>query len=382
MSTKPLKWKRHADLGIVRRGEVISRDEYLDWMTFKGGRMPFTEFLGPMPGLKEAWEEQGAGPEALDFSAFKYRMSEKFNIPVNCGRLGAFQEEIEEKGDVIYYKDDLGRTLELRLGVATVPLPLNSPVETMEDWLKIKPKYEFSEERFGEGWEEKTRQAISEGKVICVDIPGGFDEPRQLLGEENLCYACYEQPELIHDILNTIGDTAYRVFDRVSAAVQVDELFVHEDMAGKSGPLFGPAQVLEFIKPYYRKAWDLLESRGAKIFSQDSDGNMAPVIDAFLECGLNCMFPVEPGSGMDVVEVRKKYGERMMLMFGLDKYVLSRSQAEIEAELEYKIPAMIRSGGGYVAGLDHRVPPTVSLENYRFYIRKVWEIIEREEAGG
>ena len=53
---------------------------------------------------------------------------------------------------------------------------------------------------------------------------GGFDEPRQLLGEENLCLAYYENPELIHDILDTIGRTAEQVLDHVSAAVQVDDL--------------------------------------------------------------------------------------------------------------------------------------------------------------
>lgn len=373
-----LKWKRHADLVVHHGGEVMDREEYLSWMTFNGGRVPFTEFFGPLPGVKEAWEEQGATPEELSFSAFRYRVPKKFWIPVNCGRMGAFQTEIEDRGDVIRYQDDLGRTLELKVGIASLPLPLNYPVKTMDDWLKIKPRYEFCPERFGAGWEEKTRRALEEGRVITAGIPGGFAEPRQLLGDENLCYACYEQPELLHDILDTIGETAYRVLDHVSSKVQIDELFVHEDMAGKSGPLFGPAQVLEFMKPYYRKIWDLLESRSTKIFSQDSDGNMNPVIDTFLECGINCMYPMEPGAGMDIVKVREKYGKRLMVLCGINKYVLARTKAEIEAELEYKLPAMIRSGGGFMPGLDHRIPTEVPLENYRFYIRKVWEIIERE----
>ena len=90
------------------------------------------------------------------------------------------------------------------------------------------------------------------------------------MGEENVCMAFYTQPELIHDILKTIGNTAYRVLDEVSGAVQIDELFVHEDMAGKTGPLVGPAIIEEFIKPYYRRIWDLLQSRGARLFVQDS----------------------------------------------------------------------------------------------------------------
>jgi hypothetical protein len=36
--------------------------------------------------------------------------------------------------------------------------------------------------------------------------------------------------------------------------------------------------------------------------------------------------------------------------------------------------------GGCVLALDHRVPNGTPLENYRFYVQKVWEIMEREAA--
>ena len=101
------------------------------------------------------------------------------------------------------------------------------------------------------------------------------------MGEENLCIAYYENPELIHDILDTIGRTAQKVLDRVSARVQIDVLRVHEDLAGKSGPLAGPKQIEEFIKPYYRRIWDMLADRGAVLFDQDSDGDITSVIPAF-----------------------------------------------------------------------------------------------------
>jgi len=215
--------------------------------------------------------------------------------------------------------------------------------------------------------------------VVTVGIPGGYDEPRQLLGDEGLIVAYYDQPELVHDILNTIGETAFKVLDRVSAAVQIDQLSVHEDMAGKGGPLAGPKQVREFIKPYYRRIWDLLRSRGARLFEQDSDGDMNAVIPAFLEAGVNLMYPMEPAAGMDIVKLREQYGSKLAFMGGIDKHVLRRSKEEIVAELEYKIPPMVRTGG-CVLGLDHRIPNGTPLENYRFYVRKAWEIMEREAA--
>jgi hypothetical protein len=377
---RKLKWTRHADLAIVRNCQV-SREEYLDHMTFVRNERPlFTEIFGPLLGLKEEWEEQGATPEELDFSAFRYRCPKRANLPVATGRIGGFEPVVlEETDDYLLSRDELGRTLKLSKLAATLPLPQTWPVRTMDDWLQIKHMYAFSEARLSGTWEAAAHRYLEQGIAIGVSIPGGYDEPRQLMGEEALSMAYYDQPELVHDILDTIGQTAVQVLDRVSATVPVDQLFVHEDMAGRSGPLVGPRQVKEFIAPYYRRVWDVLAERGARLFDQDSDGNMEAVIPAFLEAGVNCMHPIEPAAGMDLVRLREQYGTRLAMYGGIDKHVIRRSQAEIVAELEYKLPPMIASGGCVLA-LDHRIPNGTPLENYRFYVDKVWEILERTSA--
>jgi hypothetical protein len=359
----------------------VSRCEYLDHMTFlRNDRPLFTEIFGPLIGLKEEWEAQGATPEELDFSAFPYRCAERAYVAVNTGRLGGPSPRVTEETDEhVVSRDGYGRTMKLCKGVATLPLPLDHPVETMDDWVAIKPWYEFSAGRFGEGWAEDAEKARQADQIVAVSIPGGFDEPRQLMGEEGVCLAFYDQPELVHDILNTIGTTACRVLDRVSAQVQVDALVVHEDMAGKSGPLIGPRLVAEYLHPYYRRVWDMLEARGARLFDQDSDGDMTPVIPAFLDAGVNCMHPMEPAAGMDIVAIRERYGPRLAFYGGIDKHVLRRSRAAIRAELEYKIPPMVATGGCVLA-LDHRIPNGTPLESYRYYVATVWEIMNREAS--
>jgi len=370
----------HSALAVNIRCEV-RREEYLDYMTFRSNERPlFTEIFGPLIGLKEEWTEQGASAEELNLSAFRYRCPMRGHIPVNTGWIGGRSPQtLEETEEYRIIIDHMGRRMKLIKGYATLPLPLDYPVKTMDDWLRIKHHYEFSEQRLAADWERVAREHLRDGRATVVSIPGGFDEPRQLMGEEALCVAFYEQPELVHDMLSTIGNTAKRVLDRVSATVQVDELSVHEDLAGKSGPLVGPRQVEEFIKPYYRKVWDMLADRGARLFSQDSDGNIENVIPAFLDAGLNVMYPMEPAAGMDIVKLRKKYGKRLAFWGGIDKYVLQRTKEEITAELEYKIPPMVHTGG-CILSLDHRIPNSTPLENYRFYINKVWEIMERESC--
>jgi len=375
--TGKLKWSTHADLA-VRIEPSVRREEFLDHMTFRRNAGPvFTEIFGPIVGLKEEWAAQGASPEELDFSAFRYRREARGAVLVRTGWMGGRNEVLEETDEHVISRDARGRTMKLCKGVATLALPLDYPVKTMDDWQRVKSHYAFTEARFRSDWEAAARAHLDAGRVVCVSIPGGFDEPRQLMGEEGACLAFYDQPELIHDMLAAIGDTAFRVLERVSARVQVDMLCVHEDMAGKSGPLAGPKQVREFIAPYYRRIWDLLRSRGARLFLQDSDGNMNPVIDAFLDAGVNVMLPLEPAAGMDIVRLRETYGQRLAFYGGIDKHVLRRRRDEVAAELEYKIPPMIRTGG-CVLGLDHRIPNGTPLAHYRFYVRKAWEIMERE----
>jgi hypothetical protein len=375
---RKLKWTEHSDLAI-RRISTVGREEYLDHMTFRRRDRPlFTEIFGPIVGLKEEWEAQGALPEELDFSAFRYRCPMTGDVPVSTGWIGGSRKEgLEETDAFLIYRDPMGRTMKLARGVSTLPLPMDWPVKSMADWLALKPHYQFSEARFGRDWETAAREHLAAGRAVTVAIPGGYDTPRQLMGDEGACIAFVEQPELIHDILRTLGDTAVKVLDRVSAAVPVDILSVHEDMAGRSGPMIGPAQVREYILPYYRRVWEMLADRGARLFDQDSDGNLNPVIDAFLEAGVNCMHPMEPAAGMDIVQIRARYGDRLAFYGGIDKHVLRQGKAEIDAELEYKIPPMVATGG-CVLGLDHRIPNGTPLDHYRYYIHKAWEIMDRE----
>jgi len=79
-----------------------------------------------------------------------------------------------------------------------------------------------------------------------------------------------------------------------------------------------------------------------------------------LASGLDMMFPMEPGSGMDVVEIRTTYGTHLALQGGIDKYVLRQGTDAIDRELEYKTQPLIRPCTIY--RLDHRVPNGTTIQ--------------------
>jgi uroporphyrinogen-III decarboxylase len=344
------------------------REQYVELMTFGRVERPmFVELFGPLVGLEEEWRAQGASQEEIDMVAFDWDYVPIARCGAHVGARGGREEQVlEESDEYLIKRDFLGRTMKLSKGKATIPLPLDYPVEDMDTWLKHKPLYSFSEERID--WEAvaAAKRARAEGMLVVASIPGGFDTPRQLMGDEMACLAYFEQPELMHDILATLTDTAMSVFERLTAELVPDQLSVHEDLAGKSGPLVGPRQIEEFIKPYFRRVWELLSSRGTRIFQMDTDGNIEPVIETFLDCGLNSIYPMEPAAGMDIVEVRRRYGKRLAMLGGIDKFAVREGKEAVRRELEYKMqPAMLE--GGMVFGLDHRIPNGTPLGNYRYY---------------
>jgi len=348
---------------------IWRREAYIEHCKFNfTGKEMFCELFGPLVGLDKEWQLQGAGIDEINMIGFDWDYVLKTHLDGNCKPITEMEKcVLEDNNEYTIFFDEYGRKSKLIKTSASIPLPLSYPVETMEDWLKIKHWYTFSENRIDNEALLRQKELHGKGYLTLLGIPGGFDEPRQLMGEENLCIACYEEPEMITDMLKTIGDMCVQVIERVQEIVPIDCLTVHEDMAGKSGPLFGPSQVKQFMKPYYQKAWKAAQQAGASIFSQDSDGNMNPVLSDMIDCGITMVFPCEPAAGMDIVEIRKKYGKQLALKGGIDKHALRQDREAIRKELEAKIcPVML--GGGTIFALDHRIPNGVPIENYRYYV--------------
>jgi len=69
---------------------------------------------------------------------------------------------------------------------------------------------------------------------------------------------------------------------------------------------------------------------------------------------------------------------RLALEGGLDKFAFLKDEAAIDAELERKVPPMVATGGCVLA-LEHRIPNGVTIDLHRYYVRRLKEIIARQE---
>ena len=146
--------------------------------------------------------------------------------------------------------------------------------------------------------------------------------------------------------------------------VEIDFGAGGEDMAFKNGPMISPATFEKLVVPRYKRICDALKKYGCDVAYADCDGNINALVPLWLKAGINCMFPVEVAAGSDPIPMRQKYGKAILLLGGVNERALARGKDAIRAELA-RIAPEVRAGG-WIPHVDHRCPPDVTLEDYRY----------------
>ena len=70
---------------------------------------------------------------------------------------------------------------------------------------------------------------------------------REWVGTENLSYMFYDDPDLVHEMLDFLADFIIEVSTKALSSVPIDYFNFSEDFAGKSGPLISPKMYKEFL---------------------------------------------------------------------------------------------------------------------------------------
>ena len=140
--------------------------------------------------------------------------------------------------------------------------------------------------------------------------------------------------------------------------------------------LASPAAFREFLVPEFRKITDVLKAYGVPVIMMHTDGDCRSLLPLFVEAGANGVHPFEVTNGQNIVEVRDAFPD-LLIFGGIDKKAVAAGKAAIDAELDGKLPVMLKHGG-YYPYLDHAVDPTISLANFTYYRHRLREIVERE----
>ena len=254
-----------------------------------------------------------------------------------------------------------------------------------------------------ESWNRHKRHILEHYKKYCTDkemeriygpyregckagdfsirfrLTGFFWAPRDLMGVEKHLLAYYDYPELINDINRFQLDIYKEQMDKILKIIQPNVVFFEEDLSGRDGPMVSPKCIDEFITPCYREIIPFLKERGVKNVFVDTDGNITPVIPNFMNAGVDGFLPIDVNAGVDIVKVREKYPS-IKLIGGFNKLAIVDGPEAIDTEFERLLP--IIKQGGYLPGIDHQAAPATPLENYKYYIKRLGEIMREHRGNG
>lgn len=334
----------------------------------KTDRAPFAWWLGfaPWEQTAERWRKEGGPADVAGFFGFE----PFFTVPpLEYGAFPRFpSRELSRNAEFVVSTDYRGLTVRNRTDGMSMPEWIGHPVRNRSDWDRYKT--ERLQPRPAErtaglaGFVESMR-----GSDVAVQVGsfpwGVYGTVRDFLGAEESLLAFYDDPDMVHDMMDTLTGLWLGLYEQVAARIHIHHIHIWEDISGKQGSLISPALMEEFMMPCYDRVAAFAVRHGVEIVSVDSDGQVDEVVAVVVKHGVNAFMPFEAQAGSDVEEFGRKYPQ-LGLMGGLDKRALAAGKREMHRELDRAERLLAR--GGWIPGFDHLIPPDVPWVNYKYFM--------------
>jgi uroporphyrinogen decarboxylase len=201
---------------------------------------------------------------------------------------------------------------------------------------------------------------------IGVDVSGSIFEP---------CYHIRSMENLLVDML--VDKEAVEVFFDHAAEFTmqlclqaleypVDWIWLGDDVGGQEAMMISPDLWRELLKPRLASIISAVkEARPGVLLAYHSCGAIRPIIDDLIEIGVDVLNPIQPlCPGMDPLELKGKYGDKLAFMGGLDtqELLINATAEEVYSQTRNLIEGM-SIGGGYIMAASHTIQPDTPLEN-------------------
>lgn len=279
-------------------------------------------------------------------------------------------ETLEESAQHRIVRDGYGKVIREWTDRSSAPHVVEPALRTRADWERLRARLNVSDERFRNPAAEAFYRAASAAGHFTAITPVDpvWFVLYQTLGFELALRAMAKEPDFVAELTTAYTDFLLAMLDRTFArGCRFDAIWFWSDICYKGGLLFSPRAAQRWAVPQWRRIGEYARAHGLK-FMWHCDGDVSPLIPLLLEAGVDAIHPLEARAGNDVRAYKPKWGDRLTLVGNIDADVLATNdRALIEAEIAAKVPVAAR-GGGYIYHSDHSIPPTVSLETFRFAI--------------
>lgn len=331
--------------------------------------------------LRRARQELDVGD---DFDPYRYWDLDMIVINPNMDPRIAGIEVLQDSAERKVVKTGFGAIIERR---STYPMPSYLDFETktyeqMEAFGFDDPK---DERRYFEAIDDQINSVADElnlGLPSFIDrvnmyaddfcVFGSVCEPHEtiwrIMGTENVLTKLAEEPKRMAKFIERLGDFLVGIVQGQAAAAEgkLSGIYIWGDIAYDHGMFFSPQYWRDVYKPQLKRLCDAAHEAGLKTIYHGC-GDASVVFEDMIEAGVDAYNPLEAKAGLDVVDLRNRFGQRWAFNGNIDVRVLATNDRQaVRREVLTKLNAA--KGGGYILQSDHSVPDNVAPVTYDYMI--------------
>lgn len=291
----------------------------------------------------EFWLEKGLVKKLLP-GAEKVGVKEEAQVLENLGmdiRAIPPGEQMEKEMEIRegeVFCDAWGRTYIWRRGKKIFQRPAITGLEQASSYVFPRPG-QFDYSRIGE-WSQST------DFFLFALLDGVFQGVASLLDFNEFLMATAYNPAPIKELAEK---RAQFLIEQAELCVKAGAhgIMIGEDMAYNQGTFISPKVLRSLFFPVLKAAVAKIKKLGVPVFLH-SDGNLNSILEDLVELGIDGLQSLEPEAGMDLAQIKSKYGARVCLMGNLDLGLLTKSTAEEVARVTEEVLTTAAPGSGFI----------------------------------
>ncbi len=184
-----------------------------------------------------------------------------------------------------------------------------------------------------------------------------------LMGYETLCFALYDNRDLVEAIAGKLREIFAGVMHRIVQFNRVKAVLASDDMGFKTGTLISPDDLREFVLPGHKALAELAHEAG-RPYLLHSCGNLREIMPDLLDdVKIDAKHSFEDTIEL-VTDAKSQYGDRITLLGGIDVDFLCRADEQGIRKRVRETLDVCMPGGGYCLGTGNSVANYIPLENY------------------
>jgi len=201
--------------------------------------------------------------------------------------------------------------------------------------------------------------------IGCDVSPCIFEMYWRLRGMEMAMLDMAEDREFASEMFKRCADFSIALAEPACERMNLDWLWLGDDVSGQTSMLMSPRLWRELIKPHLARIAAVGKAHNLPV-AYHCCGALRPIIGDLIEIGVDVLNPIQCNCpGMEPFELKREFGSKLAFMGGVDTQGVlpAGSAAEVRRATERLIEGMTSDGGGYILAASHTVPPETPLDN-------------------